>query len=79
MSYELFHEIVGEPNLRVRREIVARGLKARIDFRNVYYAEHRARFAALGGTWTPSLWDGSRLHEGEEAVLRALRDMMPSQ
>jgi hypothetical protein len=78
-THELFHEIVGEANVRVRREIVARGLKDRIDFRNVHYPPHRDGLAALGGSRTPALWDGVRLHEGEEAVLRALRDIIPAQ
>lgn len=76
---ELFHEIVGEDNTRVRREIVALDLKARIDFRNVHFESHRDRFAALGGSRTPALWDGERLHQGAEAVLRALRAMMPAE
>jgi hypothetical protein len=63
----------------VRREIVARGLKPLIDFRNVVEAEHRDAFGALGGTRTPALWDGVRLHEGYEAVLVALRAIMPPQ
>lgn len=78
-DHELFHEIVGEENMRVRREIVARDLKSRIGFRNVYFEGHRARFVELGGSRTPALWDGARLHEGAEAVLRALRGMMPRQ
>ncbi len=78
-DHELFHEIAGEDNARVRREIVARGLKARIDFRNVHFESHRARLAELGGSRTPTLWDGEDLHEGGEAVLRALRAMMPPQ
>jgi len=78
-GHELFHTIASEPVARVRREIVACGLKARIDFRNVHFKQHRARLAELGGERTPTLWDGARLHEGEEAVLRILRDMMPAQ
>ncbi len=73
---ELFHEIVGEPNLRVRREIVARGLKPLIDFRNVHEVGHRLRFAELGGTRTPALWDGSQLHEGADAVISCLEGLV---
>lgn len=77
-TYELYHEIDGESaNVRVRREIMARGLKALIDFRNIYWPEDREAFEALRGTRTPALWDGQRLHEGEEAVMRALRDIIP--
>lgn len=76
-DHELFHEIIGEENMRVRREVVALDLKSLIDFRNVYFESHRARFVELGGTHVPALWDGVRLHEGPEAVLRALRAMMP--
>lgn len=76
---ELFHEIVGEDNMRVRREVVALDLKSLITFRNVHFESHRERFAELGGSRTPALWDGSRLHEGPEAVLRVLRAMMPRQ
>ena len=75
-GYELYHEIVGEPNVRVRREILARGLKDRIEFRNIYWPEDREAFEALRGTRTPALWDGRRLHEGEEAVMAALRDII---
>ena len=79
-GFVLFHELSGEGNVRVRREIVARGLKPRIDFRNIYWPEDREAFDAVGGSRTPSLWDGERLHEGEEAVLdrlRALGDLAP--
>ena len=72
-ALELFHELSGAGNVRVRREIVARGLKPRIDFRNIYWPEDREAFEALRGTRTPALWDGHRLHEGEEAVLACLR------
>lgn len=77
-GYELFHELSGEGNVRVRREIVARGLKDRISFRNIYWPEDREAFDALRGSRTPALWDGERLHEGEGAVMRALRDIIPS-
>ena len=78
-GHELYHEIDGDgPNVRVRREIVARGLKDRIEFRNIYWPEDREAFEALHGTRTPALWDGQRLHEGEEAVMRALRDIIPA-
>jgi len=76
-GYELYHEISGDTNVRVRREVVARGLKDRIAFRNIFWDEDREAFVLLGGTRTPALWDGERLHEGEEAVMRALRDMIP--
>ena len=76
-SYALFHVIASLSDARVRREIVTRGLKALIDFRNVEDPEHGEALAALGGSRTPALWDGSRLHEGEDAVLAALRDLVP--
>ena len=76
-GYELYHELSGDENVRVRREIVARGLKPLIEFRNIYWPEDREAFEALSGTRTPALWDGQRLAEGEEAVMRALRDIIP--
>ena len=72
-GFELYHELSGDENVRVRREIVARGLKPLIDFRNIYWPEDREAFEALRGTRTPALWDGQRLHEGGEAVLACLR------
>lgn len=74
-TYELFHEIIGESNVRVRREVVERGLKPQIDFRNIYWPEDREAFEARRGSRTPALWDGGRLHEGEEAVMTVLRAM----
>lgn len=76
-AYVLYHTLGGDENVRVRREIVARGLKDRISFRNVYWPEDREAFDALRGSRTPALWDGERLHEGEDAVMRALRDIIP--
>jgi hypothetical protein len=78
-GYELFHTIASPPDARVRREVVTLGLKSKVAFRNVHFDEHRARLAALGGTRTPALWDGARLHEGEGPALAALRDMGPAE
>lgn len=74
-TYQLFHEIVGEENARVRLEIVKLGLKDRITFRNLHYPEHREAFADRGGTTTPALWDGLRLHDGERAIARVLHSL----
>jgi hypothetical protein len=72
----LFHEIADPACARVRSEIVARGLKPRIDFQNV--REFEARLRELGGSRVPALWDGTRLHEGEPAVLEVIATMAPS-
>jgi hypothetical protein len=77
-DWELFHEIADQACARVRLEVVRRGVKELIDFRNVHFERHRERLTELGGEAVPALWDGSRLHVGEEAVTRALGAIIPS-
>lgn len=70
---ELFHSTTdGGESAPVRGFIVERGLTSIIRFRNVTYEEVTADFKARGGTRTPAVWDGERLTEGREAVLRLL-------
>jgi hypothetical protein len=71
-THQLFHEIADPASAAVRRRVVEAGLKDRVDFRNVAYPEARADFERLGGTTVPALWDGTRLHEGPEAIGREL-------
>ena len=77
-GYELFHEIADQASARVRIAIVQRDVKELIDFRNVHFERHRERLRELGGGAVPALWDGARLHSGEDAVLRALGDIIPA-
>jgi hypothetical protein len=67
-AWILFHRIDDPACAAVRSEIVARGLKPRIDFQNVNEDEVRELFARLGGRDVPALWDGSRLVVGREAI-----------
>jgi hypothetical protein len=69
---ELFHATNDPASAAARRLVVARGLESRVRFRNIFYAEVRADFAARGGRTLPALWDGARLVEGEAAVVAAL-------
>ena len=76
MKPELFHAIndAGE-SARARSEMTALGLEERIRIRNLYYPEVEADFKARGGTKTPAIWDGEKLHEGADAVIEFLRKM----
>lgn len=71
MSLVLYHRIGDPDSAAVRRRIVELALKPRIDFQNVD-DEGAAAFAAHGGRSVPALWDGARLHEGRDAVVRLL-------
>ncbi len=71
MSLVLYHRVADAESASVRRWIVERGLKSRVDFQNVD-TEGALAFAALGGTRVPSLWDGRLLHEGADTVRLAL-------
>jgi hypothetical protein len=73
MKLELFHATNEESSAPVRKLIVERGILDRFRFRNVFYDEVQADFTARGGTKLPALWDGTKLIEGEEAVLAAIR------
>lgn len=71
----LYHRVADPASARVRRLIVERGLKPRVDFQNVD-TEAAEAFAAHGGRTVPALWDGERLHEGEDQVRLVLGAMM---
>ena len=67
----LYHRLADPDSARIRARIVELGLKPRVDFQNVD-TEAAADLAALGGRRVPALWDGTRLHEGPEAIRLAL-------
>ena len=71
----LYHRVADPASAGVRRLVVERDLKARIDFQNVD-TDAAEEFARRGGRIVPALWDGQRLHEGEEAVRLVLDAMM---
>ncbi|WP_225411926.1 hypothetical protein [Stigmatella hybrida] len=71
--FELFHRIPDRPSARVRVYIVDHALEDRVRFRNLAFDEVQADFARHGGHTCPALWDGTRLHEGAEAVLARLQ------
>jgi hypothetical protein len=74
MKPELFHRVNdGGESARARAEMSALGLSERIRIRNLHYAEVESEFRARGGTHTPAIWDGTRLHEGADAVIAFLR------
>jgi hypothetical protein len=65
---ELFYTIADADCAAARREVIERGLKERVDFRNLFYPEAVADYTARGGTSVPALWDGTTLHQGLAAV-----------
>jgi glutathione S-transferase len=67
----LYHRLADPASADVRRWIVERGLKSRVDFQNVD-TEAADAFAALGGRRVPALWDGPRLHVGSRDIRLAL-------
>lgn len=71
---ELFHALAEPDSGAARRAVLDLGLKARVSFRNVFYAEVQSDLAARGGSpeRVPALWDGERLHQGLPAVKAAL-------
>ena len=71
MTLVLYHRIADAECAEVRRIIVERGLKPKIDFQNVL-TDAADAFAQHGGERVPALWDGSTLHQGRAAVLAAI-------
>jgi hypothetical protein len=72
---ELFHATNDPPSAAARRRVVELGLESAIRFRNIFYAEVKADFAARGGVRLPALWDGQSLMEGELEVIRAIDEL----
>lgn len=67
----LYHRIADPDCAAVRRTIVERGLKPKIDFQNVL-TDAADAFAKHGGERVPALWDGTVLHQGRADVLAVL-------
>jgi hypothetical protein len=67
-GFVLFHRLEDPASAAVRRSIVARGLKARIDFQNVDSEDGRALFAERGGGDLPAIWDGAQIRVGRAAI-----------
>lgn len=76
-GYVLFHRLDDPESATVRREIVARGLKSRIDFQNVDSDDGKSLFEARGGTAVPAIWDGTRLRLGRDAIIAWLAEVRP--
>ena len=72
MEAELFHAVNDADSAAARRRVLELGLKERIEFRNVFFAEVAAELRARGGGRVPALWRKGRLVEGLEPVLAAL-------
>ena len=70
---ELFHRLAEPESAAARILVRDLCLLDRVTFRNVAFDSHRAALAARGGSRTPALWDGVRLHEGLDAIRAALR------
>ena len=74
MLPELFHATNDDgASARARQAVVDLSLTEKVRFRNIFYPEVQADFAARGGTQLPALWDGTLLVQGVDAVLEALR------
>ncbi|RKH49196.1 hypothetical protein [Corallococcus llansteffanensis] len=69
---ELFHRIADPPSATARLFVTDHALEDRVRFRNVAFEEAEADWRARGGHTTPALWDGTRLHQGAEAVVARL-------
>jgi len=74
-EFVLFHRLDDPASAAVRREIVDRGLKSRIDFQNVDSADGKVMFAARGGAAIPAIWDGDRLRSGTDAIVSWLSEV----
>jgi hypothetical protein len=78
LAYELFHEVAQPASAQARKLVSEYGLLKLIRFRNVFYPEVQADFAARGGRELPAIWDGTTLVQGGAAVLARLAQIRDS-
>jgi hypothetical protein len=71
-ALELFHRLAEPESAAARTLLRELGLLDEVSFRNVAFDSHRDALASRGGSATPALWDGERLHEGVAAIRAAL-------
>jgi hypothetical protein len=69
---ELFHQIPEAASARVRKRLSALELIERVSMRNTAFESHQQALVERGGKSTPAFWDGVRLHQGEDEVMRAI-------
>jgi hypothetical protein len=81
---QLFYHLTDPGGAAARRLVVALDLLEQFKFRNLTYDEVRQDLERLhaehgggGALVLPALWDGQRLHQGEAAVLAAIRALRP--
>jgi len=72
LAYELFHEVAQPASAQARKFVTEHQLGKHFRFRNIFYPEVQADFAARGGQELPAIWDGNALIQGGEAVLAKL-------
>ena len=72
-ALELFHRLDEPRSALVRRWVADHGLTDAVRFRNVFYPQASADFAARGGSETPALWDGERLFTGPDLIIARLQ------
>jgi len=75
LPYQLFHEVAQPASAQARKFVTEHRLGKLFQFRNIFYPEVQADFAARGGRELPAIWDGQELIQGGAAVLAKLAQL----
>jgi hypothetical protein len=68
----LFYRIADAACAAARKAVLASAHRRSVEFRNIHNPESLALQTTYGGGAVPALWDGARLHEGLDAIIRFL-------